>query len=77
MLQTMFGPCARLLSLRPLWGLRKSLLALPKDLLEPLRLQIVDGHSLREIAERLEISEEEATYRVRCARDSIYGVAID
>lgn len=68
---------ARSQARRPLRGLRRLLLRLPNELLEPLRLQVVYGCSLPEIADQLGISEEEATRRVRCARCLVYGVAVD
>ncbi|MCP5316214.1 MAG: hypothetical protein H6955_21845 [Chromatiaceae bacterium] len=71
---TMFRPLTRLFSDRPLRKLRSALSALPNNLLEPLRLQVVDGYSMREIADHLGISIEQATYRVRRARCTVYGV---
>ena len=72
---TMFTKIARRLFRRPARELRKSVLGFPNELLEPLWLQIVDGHSAPEIARRLRISEEEVVYRVCCARRTIYGIA--
>ena len=77
MLQTIFRRVTRSPSRRPLRQLRRSLLALPNELAEPLRLQVVDCYSLREIAEHLGISAEEASFRLRCARAKVHGVAID
>ena len=77
MSNTMLRLFFRMITRRSARQLRQSLLALPKDLMEPLRLQIVNRYNVQDIAQYLKISEEEALHRIRRARATVFGIVIE